>query len=166
LQRLQVESERLSTHNEEQESSLQLHKQKVNSLQESLLRKECELASLEERYKKYVEKAKSVIKILDSKQHQGSSAQSPAEMVMTRGNADGTDKRKTVDDVRSCKEMKRIKEMEDKLIMTAFYHYGLMRHRDAMDQRLAALSSGQGQSFLARQRQPTPRKVYSVYNSK
>lgn len=32
-----------------------------------------------------------------------------------------------------------------------------VRQREALDHRLAALSSGQGQSFLARQRQATRR---------
>jgi hypothetical protein len=35
----------------------------------------------------------------------------------------------------------------------------LLRQREAVDHRLAALSSGQGQSFLARQRQATARKM-------
>ncbi|XP_016838920.1 protein Hook homolog 3 [Nasonia vitripennis] len=167
LRRLQLECERLSVHNEERESSLQSQKQKVLSLQENLSRKECELAALEERYKKYVEKAKSVIKALNPKQLQqqhGSNAQSPSEM---RNRQDGSaeDKRnKTIEDVER-KDM-IIRDMEEKLMISAFYHYGLTRHREAVDQRLAALSSGQGQSFLARQRQPTPRKLYSAYNSK
>jgi protein HOOK3 len=35
----------------------------------------------------------------------------------------------------------------------------MIRQREAVDQRLAALSSGQGQSFLARQRQATARRI-------
>jgi hypothetical protein len=41
-------------------------------LQETLGRKEAEFQALEERYKKYIEKAKSVIKSLDPKQNSGS----------------------------------------------------------------------------------------------
>lgn len=163
LRRLQLECERLSSHNDERESSLQSTKQKVLTLQESLSRKELELSSLEERYKKYVEKAKSVIKALDPKQQQSSGGQSPSELGLPRG----SDKRKTVEEMeRSCKEMKIMREMEEKLMISAFYHYGIGRHREAVDARLAAMSSAQGQSFLARQRQPTPRKVYTTYNSK
>ncbi|XP_014219490.1 protein Hook homolog 3 [Copidosoma floridanum] len=173
LRRVQLECERLSITSEERESSLQLQKQKVINLQESLSRKECELAALEERYKKYVEKAKSVIRILDPKQQhqqqqlQGSSAQSPSELAMPgRSQLDKLRKSSSDDMERSNKEQKLIHEMEEKLMISAFYHYGLTRHREAVDQRLAALSSGQGQSFLARQRQPTPRKLYTGYNSK
>jgi len=36
---------------------------------------------------------------------------------------------------------------------------GLIRQREAVDQRLAALSSGQSHTFLARQRQATARKI-------
>lgn len=40
---------------------------KVSSLEESLSKKESEMAAMEERYKKYLGKAKSVIKTLDPK---------------------------------------------------------------------------------------------------
>jgi protein HOOK3 len=46
--------------------------QKAETLQETLGRKEVEFQALEERYKKYIEKAKSVIKSLDPKQNSGS----------------------------------------------------------------------------------------------
>lgn len=139
---------------------MQTQKQKVHSLQESLARKECELASLEERYKKYVEKAKSVIKILDPKQ---AAAQSPSELRAGPAAAAGAE---ASSGGKPSKELRIIRDMEEKLMISTFYHYGLTRHREAVDQRLAALTSGQGQSFLARQRQPTPRKIYSAYNSK
>ena len=42
---------------------------KVSSLSETLQKKEAEMAGMEERYKKYIEKAKSVIKTLDPKQN-------------------------------------------------------------------------------------------------
>jgi protein HOOK3 len=41
-------------------------------LEETLRRKDAEFQALEERYKKYIEKAKSVIKTLDPKQNPGS----------------------------------------------------------------------------------------------
>ena len=41
----------------------------VASLTETLHKKETEMAGMEERYKKYIEKAKSVIKTLDPKQN-------------------------------------------------------------------------------------------------
>ena len=41
----------------------------VSGLSETLAKKEAEMAGMEERYKKYIEKAKSVIKTLDPKQN-------------------------------------------------------------------------------------------------
>ncbi|KAJ9584696.1 hypothetical protein L9F63_020957, partial [Diploptera punctata] len=54
---------------------------------------------------------------------------------------------------------KAFRELEEKLMASAFYKLGSIRQREAVDQRLAALSSGQGQSFLARQRQATARRI-------
>jgi len=58
-----------------------------------------------------------------------------------------------------------LREIEEKLMVTAYHKLGLNCNREVMDQRLATLSSGQGQSFLARQRQPSTRR-YPPYNSK
>ncbi|XP_053988157.1 protein Hook homolog 3 [Hylaeus anthracinus] len=160
LRRVQGEKERFILQIEERENALQAQKQKAFALQEKLSRRECDNAALEERYKKYVEKAKSVIKSLDPKQNNSS----PNEIGVLRNQI--LEQRKIMEDMeRSLKESKLIKEMEEKLIISAFYHLGLTCHREAIDQRLAALSSGQGQSFLARQRQPSARR-HLPYNSK
>nr|XP_003706672.1 PREDICTED: protein Hook homolog 3 [Megachile rotundata] len=160
LRRIQAEKERLLLQVEERENALQAQKQKAFALQEKLTRREYDNAALEERYKKYVEKAKSVIKSLDPKQNNSS----PNEVAVLRNQI--LEQRKIMEDMeRSFKESKLITEMEEKLILSAFYRLGLSCHREAIDQRLAALSSGQGQSFLARQRQPSARR-HPPYNSK
>ncbi|XP_034172315.1 hook microtubule tethering protein [Osmia lignaria lignaria] len=160
LRRVQAEKERLILQVEERENALQAQKQKAFTLQEKLTRREYDNAALEERYKKYVEKAKSVIKSLDPKQNNSS----PNEVAVLRNQI--LEQRKIMEDMeRSFKESKLITEMEEKLILSAFYRLGLTCHREAIDQRLAALSSGQGQSFLARQRQPSARR-HPPYNSK
>jgi hypothetical protein len=46
--------------------------QKVSTLEETLRKKDIDFQALEERYKKYIEKAKSVIRTLDPKQNPGS----------------------------------------------------------------------------------------------
>ena len=51
------------------EQRMILYSLKVASLTETLHKKEAEMAGMEERYKKYIEKAKSVIKTLDPKQN-------------------------------------------------------------------------------------------------
>ncbi|CAK9806253.1 Protein Hook homolog 3 [Anthophora quadrimaculata] len=160
LRKVQAEKERLILQVEERENALQAQKQKAFALQEKLTRREYDNAALEERYRKYVEKAKNVIKSLDPKQNNSS----PNEVAVLRNQI--LEQRKIMEDIeRSLKESKLIKEMEEKLMISAFYRLGLTCHREAIDQRLAALSSGQGQSFLARQRQPSARR-HPPYNSK
>ncbi|KAL6432248.1 hypothetical protein ACFW04_006719 [Cataglyphis niger] len=160
LRKMQSERERLTLQLEERESALQAQKQKIFAVQEKLTRKEYENAALEERYKKYVEKAKSVIKSMDPKQ----SNSSPSEVAVLRNQL--LEQRKMIEDMeRSMKESRLLREMEEKLMVTAFHRLSLNCHREVIDQRLAALSSGQGQSFLARQRQPSARR-YPPYNSK
>ncbi|XP_072749684.1 protein Hook homolog 3 [Anoplolepis gracilipes] len=160
MRKMQSERERLTLQLEERESALQAQKQKAFAIQEKLTRKEYENAALEERYKKYIEKAKSVIKSLDPKQNNSS----PSEVVVLRNQL--LEQRKMIEDMeRSMKESRLLREMEEKLMVTAFHRLGLNCHREVIDQRLAALSSGQGQSFLARQRQPSARR-HPPYNSK
>ncbi|XP_020294419.1 protein Hook homolog 3 [Pseudomyrmex gracilis] len=160
LRKAQTERERLTLQLEERENALQTQKQKVYTLQEKLSRKEDENAALEERYRKYIDKAKSVIKSLDPKQNNSS----PSEIIMLRNQL--LEQRKMMEDMeRTMKEAKLLREMEEKLMVSAFYRLGQNCHREVMDQRLAALSSGQGQSFLARQRQPSARR-HPPYNSK
>lgn len=160
VRKMQSERERLTLQLEERESALQAQKQKAFAIQEKLTRKEYENAALEERYKKYIEKAKSVIKSLDPKQ----SNSSPSEVAVLRNQV--LEQRKIIENMeRAMKESRLLREMEEKLMVTAFHRLGLNCHREVIDQRLAALSSGQGQSFLARQRQPTARR-HPPYNSK
>lgn len=162
VRKLQTECERLNLQQEEREAAFQSQKQKTFMLQENLTRKECENTAMEERYKKYVEKAKSVIKSLDPKQN----ASSGSELLILRNQI--IEKQKIIEEMeRSYKENKLLKEMEEKLMVTAFYQLGVAYHKEAVDQHLAALGAGQGQSFLARQRQPSARKVFHPsYNSK
>lgn len=158
LRRANAETERLIIQVEEKENSLQAQKQKAFGLQEKLTRREDENAALEERYKKYVEKAKSVIKSLDPKQNNST----PNEVVVLKNQI--LEQRKLIEELERCsKENKLIREMEEKMMTSAYYRLGLTCHREAIDQRLAA--SGQGQSFLARQRQPSARR-HLPYNSK
>lgn len=163
LARIQSEKESLSSQVEERDSLVQTHKQKVFTLQENLNRREYEIAALEERYKRYVEKSKSVIKSLEPKQSNGS----PSEVTMLRNQL--IEKHKIIESLeRTLKETRLLKEMEEKLMTSAYYRLGLSCHREAVDQRLASQNAGQGQSFLARQRQPSARRSHNnpPYNSK
>lgn len=155
------ERERFNLQIDEKESSLIMLKQKATLLQDNLTRKEYENAALEDRYKKYIEKAKSVIRSLDPKQ-----SNSPCEILMLRNQI--AENRKINEDMeRSMRETKLLREMEEKLMVSAFHHLGFSCHRETVDQRLAALGSGQSNSFLSRQRQPSARRtIHPTYNSK
>ncbi|XP_063219219.1 protein Hook homolog isoform X2 [Bacillus rossius redtenbacheri] len=145
---------------EERDASLVESKQKVAMLQEMLKRKEMEIQGLEERYRKYIEKAKSVIKSLDPKQNTGS-----ADVVILRNQL--LAKHKMIEALEEEKEQGKIcREMEEKLMASAFYKLGLVKQQESVDHRLAALGSGQGQSFLGRQRQATIRRTVHNYDSR
>ncbi|KAG7201704.1 hypothetical protein KM043_004431 [Ampulex compressa] len=160
LRRIQVEREQLAFQLEERESALETQKDKARSLQEKLTEKEVMIMALEDRHKKHVEKVKNIIKCLDPKQTNSS----PNEVIVLRNQI--LEQHKIIKDMeRSLKASKACQEMEEKLMITAFYQLGFSSQRAALDQRLAALSSGQGQSFLARQRQPSARR-HPPYNSK
>ncbi|XP_044016179.1 protein Hook homolog 3 [Aphidius gifuensis] len=155
------ERERFTIQIDEKESSLLMLKQKTTVLQDSLTRKEYEYATLEDRYKRYIEKAKSVIKSLDPKQ-----TNSPCEIIVLKNQI--SENRKINEDLeKTMRETKILREMEEKLMISAFYNLGFSCHRDVVDQRLAAIGSGQGNSFLSRQRQPSARRtIHPTYNSK
>lgn len=132
LERIQAEKERLVLQVEERENALQAQKQKAFALQEKLTRREYDNVALEERYKKYVEKAKSVIKSLDPKQNNSS----PNEVAVLRNQI--LEQRKIMENMeRSLKESKLIKELEEKLMISAFYRLGLTCHREAIDRSTA-----------------------------
>lgn len=120
------------------EAALKEYKQKCALLQETLNTKESELHASQAKYNRSVDKARQVAQSLESKSNSAMEAFKSASM----------------------------KEMEEKLLTTAFYRLGLTCQREAVDERLALLSAGQGQSFLARQRQPTPRKPVQTFKSK
>ncbi|KAJ8941880.1 hypothetical protein NQ318_001734 [Aromia moschata] len=115
------------------------YKQKIVTLQEALTAKENELQIAQRKYNRNLEKAREVAQQFESK---------------TNGGIDSSLRRSTM------------KELEERLLTTAFYKLGLTCQREAIDERLAVLSAGQGQSFLARQRQPTPRKQIQRFKSK
>lgn len=123
---------------EEAQSQITNSHTRVRQLEGSLEAKNQELSALELKYRKCVEKAKEVIKGLDprllSEHMEGNSAEAAESDVMS--------------------------VMESRLIASAFYRMALNSQREAVDSRLASLS--QGQSFMARQRQPAPRKPINM----
>ncbi|XP_043370535.1 LOW QUALITY PROTEIN: protein Hook homolog 3 [Dermochelys coriacea] len=103
---------------------------------------------MEERYKKYLEKAKSVIRTLDPKQNQGTAP----EIQALKNQLQERD-RLFHSLEKEYEKTKTQREMEEKFIVSAWYNMGMTLHKKAAEDRLA--STGSGQSFLARQRQAT-----------
>lgn len=122
------------------ESLVKEYKQKIVILQEALATKENELQITQAKYARNLEKAREVAQSLEPKSNGG------------------------LDSIQQ--QTSHMKEIEERLMATAFYKLGMTCHREAIDERLAVLSAGQGQSFLARQRQPTPRKQIQRFKSK
>ncbi|CRL02394.1 CLUMA_CG015308, isoform A [Clunio marinus] len=121
---------------EEAQSQITNSHTKVRQLEASLESKNQELSALEAKYRKCLEKAKEMIKGLDSRllgDHiscEVASGESQEQDVMS--------------------------VVETRLIASAFYRMALNVQKESVDSRLASLS--QGQSFMARQRQPAARK--------
>ncbi|XP_065166288.1 protein hook [Atheta coriaria] len=123
------------------DDSLKDCKAKIVQLQEVLQGKEQELNIMQAKYARSVEKAREISISLHGKSN-GSIESLPTRHQPT------------------------MKEEEIRLMTAAFYRFSSQLHRNAVDEKLALLSAGQGQSFLSRQRQPTPRKPVTPFKSK
>jgi len=143
---------------EELELKLAEAHKKNSSLQETLEKKQVEMQGMEERYKKYIEKAKSVIKTLDPKQNPNAAPEMSALKSQIQ------EKDKVIDELeKETEKAKAIREMEERLMASAFYDLSMKLHRGSVENRLQNLS--QGQSFLARQRQVNTRNSKSGFNA-
>nr|XP_006824324.1 PREDICTED: protein Hook homolog 3-like [Saccoglossus kowalevskii] len=127
----------------------------IQALQEMLNRKDEDMRAMEDRYKKYLDKAKSVIRTLDPKQNPGAAPEVQALKNQL------TEKQKLIEHLENDREKtKSVKEVEEKLIVSAWYNLGMQLHRKAAEERLA--NSATGQSFLARQRQASTRRSQTI----
>lgn len=134
------------------EAQLSERDQRIQTLQDSLNKKEDEMKRMEERYKKYLEKAKSVIQSLDPKQHAGA----PPEILILRNQLQ--EKNKLIENLEKDSEKSRaVRDMEERLMTSAFYSLTKQLHRKVAEERLSHVNAGQ--TFLARQRQATSRKL-------
>lgn len=128
---------------EEAQSQISNSHQRIRQLETSLETKTHDLIALETKYKKCVEKAKEVIKGLDPRLLGEQCETAPNEVP---------------------EEEERMSLIESKLIAAAFYRMAMSTQRENVDSKLASLS--QGQSFMARQRQPAARKPIANFNKK
>ncbi|XP_034234433.1 protein Hook homolog 3 [Thrips palmi] len=140
------------------EETLKRKDVEYQNLEEQLKRKDQEKQAIEEKYKRCMEKAKTVINSLEPKKVL-------PNMDVNVLCSQLSEKDQMIEELQRNKEKcKQEIELEGRLMSSALHTLGLSRHREAVDQHLAALNSGQGQSFLARQRQPTNRRRTTPHN--
>uniref|UniRef100_A0A671QAI3 Protein Hook homolog 2-like n=1 Tax=Sinocyclocheilus anshuiensis TaxID=1608454 RepID=A0A671QAI3_9TELE len=127
-----------------------LEPHKIDELQEILKKKDEDMRRMEDRYKRYVEKARTVIKTLDPKQK---SSAVPAEVQVLKNQL--TEKDRKIQHLEHDFERTRSRhDQEEKLIISAWYNMGMALHQKVAGER-SGPSSAPAQSFLAQQRQWT-----------
>uniref|UniRef100_A0A3Q4HCP8 Hook microtubule tethering protein 2 n=1 Tax=Neolamprologus brichardi TaxID=32507 RepID=A0A3Q4HCP8_NEOBR len=120
---------------------------KIDELQEILRKKDEDMKQMEQRYKRYVEKARTVIKTLDPKQQ-------PAAPDIQALKNQLTEKERRIQHLEHDYEKSRARhDQEEKLIISAWYNMGMALHQKVSGEQLG--SSNQAMSFLAQQRQLT-----------
>uniref|UniRef100_A0A8D3B7Q4 Hook microtubule-tethering protein 1 n=1 Tax=Scophthalmus maximus TaxID=52904 RepID=A0A8D3B7Q4_SCOMX len=126
---------------------------KVDELMAALKKKDDDMRAMEERYKMYLEKARNVIRALDPKLNPAT-----AEIQALRNQLADRDKQ-IINLERQCEQAK-LREYEEKMIVTAWYN------KLAIESRLGRSSPilSPGQSFLSQQRQVSnaPRRALSI----
>ncbi|GFQ80829.1 protein Hook homolog 3 [Trichonephila clavata] len=134
------------------ESQIEASVSRNQQLQECLNRKEEEMRAMEERYRRYLEKAKNVIKTLDPKKN----PYSQLDIVSLKTQL--LEKEKIISNLeKEADRTRTLQDMEDKIITTAFYNLGAQLQKRVAEERLA--QSGISQTFLSRQRQATTRRA-------
>uniref|UniRef100_A0A8C9U2L8 Hook microtubule-tethering protein 1 n=1 Tax=Scleropages formosus TaxID=113540 RepID=A0A8C9U2L8_SCLFO len=133
---------------------------KIDELLAALKKKDEDMRAMEDRYKMYLEKARNVIRALDPKLNPAT-----AEIQSLKNQLAEKDKR-IFSLERECEQAK-LREYEEKLIVTAWYNKSLNFQKMAIESRLAGRSNSTmvppGQSFLAQQRQVTnARRTLSI----
>ncbi|KAE8294373.1 Protein Hook-like protein 1 [Larimichthys crocea] len=133
---------------------------KLDELMAALKKKDDDMRAMEERYKMYLEKARNVIRALDPKLNPAT-----AEIQALRNQLADRDKQ-ILNLERQC-EQARLREYEEKLIVTAWYNKSLNFQKLAIESRLGGCTSSMvspAQSFLSQQRQVSnaPRRALSI----
>lgn len=92
--------------------------ERTKGAQETLNRKENEMQAMEERYKRYIEKAKMVLKTLDPKNNPSAASPEMAALQAQLREKDRLIERLEIETERH----KALRETEDQLVTTAFYN--------------------------------------------
>ncbi|KAL6107461.1 hook1 [Pungitius sinensis] len=133
---------------------------KLEELNAALKKKDDDMRAMEERYKLYLEKARNVIRALDPKLNPAT-----AEIQNLRNQLADRDKQ-ILHLERQC-EQNKLREYEEKLIVTAWYNKSLNFQKLAVESRLSGCTSSAyppTPSFLSQQRHVSnaPRRALSI----
>ncbi|MBN3305770.1 HOOK2 protein, partial [Amia calva] len=108
------------------------------------------MKAMEQRYKRYVEKARTVIKTLDPKQQQPSGLSPEVQALKNQL----SEKERKIQHLENDYEKSKSRhDQEEKLIISAWYNMGMALHQKVTSERTSG--GGVAQSFLAQQRQST-----------
>ncbi|XP_038640586.1 protein Hook homolog 3-like isoform X2 [Scyliorhinus canicula] len=121
---------------------------KIDELQEVLKKKDEDMKAMEERYKKYLEKARTVIQTLDPKQ---TPTNAPEVQALKNQLHEKENKIQLLET--DFEKNKSQRDQEEKLIISAWYNMGMALHQKVSEER--SRGPGPAQSFLAQQRQAT-----------
>lgn len=132
---------------------------KMDELMAALKKKDDDMRAMEERYKMYLEKARNVIRALDPKLN-------PASAEIQSLKVQLLEREKRISALERECEQAKLREYEEKLIVTAWYNKSLNFQKMAIESRLSGRSNSlipPGQSFLSQQRQVTnARRTMSI----
>uniref|UniRef100_A0A672J051 Hook microtubule-tethering protein 1 n=1 Tax=Salarias fasciatus TaxID=181472 RepID=A0A672J051_SALFA len=128
---------------------------KVDELMAALKKKDDDMRAMEERYKMYLEKARNVIRALDPKLNPATAEIQALRIQLADRDA------QILNLERQC-EQARLRESEEKLIVTAWYNKSLSFQKLAMESRLGGCAAST--SFLSQQRQVSnaPRQALPI----
>nr|XP_023501075.1 protein Hook homolog 2 isoform X2 [Equus caballus] len=148
LHEADLELQRKREYIEELEPPVDGSTQRIEELQHSLRKKEADLRAMEERYRRYVDKARTVIQTLEPKQRPPGGA--PPELYSLRTQLRERDVRIRHLEM-DFEKSRSQREQEEKLLISAWYNMGMALQQRTGEER----SPVHAQSFLAQQRLAT-----------
>ncbi|XP_008583172.1 PREDICTED: protein Hook homolog 2 isoform X2 [Galeopterus variegatus] len=148
LHEADLELQRKREYMEELEPPADSSTRRIEELQHSLQKKDADLRAMEERYRRYVDKARTVIQTLEPKQRPPGGA--PPELHTLRTQLRERDVRIRHLEM-DFEKSRSQREQEEKLLISAWYNMGMALQQRTGEERAPA----HAQSFLAQQRLAT-----------
>ncbi|XP_036897784.1 protein Hook homolog 2 isoform X3 [Sturnira hondurensis] len=148
LHEADLELQRKREYIEELEPPADSSTRRIEELQDSLQKKDADLRAMEERYRRYVDKARTVIQTLEPKQRPPRGALPELRTLRTQLREREVRIRHMEMDFEKSRSQR---EQEEKLLISAWYNMGMALQQRAGEERAPA----HAQSFLAQQRLAT-----------